>query len=151
MTLKAGYKGLGFECVITGSFGGWSEIDARSLLERNIDNLYQNGPEYWGDIFDPVLNPTGKYPNPYFSDINLNPTSTFWRNGATRLRVRNANLNYSIPKSLTDRLKISNARVMLTALNPLNLYNPFDYKDSDGAWDVYPVLRTFSAGINITL
>jgi hypothetical protein len=151
MTLKAGYKGFSFDCVIAGSFGGWSEIDGRNLLERNIDNLYQNGVSYWGDVYDPTLNPGGKYPNPYFSDISLTPISTFWRKNSFRMRIRNANLNYSVPKSVTDRLKISSARVILTAINPLNLYNPFDYKDSDGAWDIYPVLRTFSVGLNVTL
>lgn len=150
-TIKAGYKGLSFEAVIVGSWGGWSEIDARNALERNIDNLYQNGPKYWNNIYDPTLNPEGTMPNPFFGDISLAPTSTFWRNSSFRLRVRNANLNYSIPKSITERLKISSARVILTALNPLNLYNPFNYKDSEGAWDVYPVLRTFSVGVNVTL
>ncbi|WP_276501020.1 SusC/RagA family TonB-linked outer membrane protein [Terrimonas pollutisoli] len=151
MTLKAGFKGLNFECVIAGSFGGWSEIDGRNLLERNIDNLYQNGVSYWGNIYDPTLNPYGKYPNPYHGDISLTPVSDFWKVNGLRLRMRNANLNYSIPKSITDRLKINSARIVLSALNPLNFYNPFDYKDSDGAWDTYPVLRTYSVGVNVTL
>jgi TonB-linked SusC/RagA family outer membrane protein len=150
-TLKAGYKGISFECVLVGSFGGWSEIDARNLLERNIDNLYQNGPAYWSDIYDPTLNPGGKYPNPYHGDINLTPISEFWKVNSFRLRMRNANLSYTIPKSITERLKINNARVILTALNPFSLYNPYDYKDSEGAWDTYPVLRTYSFGLNITL
>ncbi len=152
MTLKAAYKGFSFDCVLGGSFGGgWSEIDARNTLERNIDNLYQNGPSYWADVYDPNLNPTGKYPNPYYSDISLTPLSNFWKVNSFRLRIRNANLNYSLPKSITDKLHISSARVILTALNPLNLYNPYDYRDSEGAWDTYPVLRTFSVGVNVTL
>jgi TonB-linked SusC/RagA family outer membrane protein len=150
-TLRAGYKGINFECVIAGSFGGWSEIDARSLLQRNILNLYQSGPAYWGDIYDPQLNPSGKYPNPYWSDINTTPVSNFWKVSGFRMRVRNATLSYSLPKAVTNAMKISNARFVLTALNPLNLYNPFDYKDSDGSWDNYPVLRTFSIGVNVGL
>jgi TonB-linked SusC/RagA family outer membrane protein len=150
-TIKAGHKSFAFEAVIVGSWGGWSELDARSVLERNIDNLYQNGPKYWADVYDPVMNPTGKYPNPFWGDFNTAPRSNFWRVNSFRLRVRNASLSYGIPKNILEKAKLSSARVVLTALNPLNLYNPYNYKDSEGAWDIYPVLRTFSVGVNVTL
>jgi TonB-linked SusC/RagA family outer membrane protein len=151
MTLRAGYKSFGFDCVIGGSFGGWSEIDARAPLEGEIVNLNKNGPSYWANIYDPELNPTGNMPNPYWDDINTTPVSNFWKVSSLRLRVINANVNYSLPKRITEFLKISNARVVVSALNPLNLFNPFDYKDPDSGWDNYPVLRTFSFGLNVTL
>ena len=108
MTLRAGYKSFGFDCVIGGSFGGWSEIDARALLEPQISNLNKNGPSYWGNIYDPVINPTGNMPNPYWDDINTTPVSNFWKVSSLRLRVINANVNYSLPKRITEYLKISN-------------------------------------------
>lgn len=151
VTLRAAYKGIGFDCVIGGSFGGWAEIDSRQALESRIADLFQNIPNYWADIYDPELNPNGSLPNPYWEDVSLKPVSNFWRVSSFRLRVINANLNYSVPKKITDFLKITNARVVVTALNPLNLYNPFSYKDPDGAWDVYPALRTISFGLNVTL
>lgn len=150
-TLRAGFKGINFECVIAGSFGGWSEMDARSLLQTNISNLNANGPGYWGDVYDPSLNPTGRYPNPYWDDISLSPVSDFWSVNSLRMRIVNASLSYSLPKRITDLVKISNARFILSVLNPVNLYNPFDYKDPDSGWDNYPVLRTISLGVNVTL
>jgi len=151
VTLKAGYKGFSFDCVIAGSFGGWSEIDGRNRLERNVDNLFQNGPAYWADVYDPELNPDGIYPNPYWEDINLKPVSDFWRVSSFRMRMRNFSVNYTIPRNLTERLKIGSARIVFSGVNPLNLYNPFSYKDSDGSWENYPVLRTYSLGVNVTL
>ena len=150
-TLKASYKGFAFDAVIGGSFGGWSELDARdATLERNISNLYLNGPAYWADIYDPVLNPTGKYPNPFHRAISLQPTSNFWKVSSFRMRLINVNLSYAVPKKVTEFLRISNARVVVTMLNPLNLYNPFGYKDPYNSWEDYPVLRTISTGLNIT-
>jgi TonB-linked SusC/RagA family outer membrane protein len=151
VTLRAAYKGFAFDAVIGGSFGGWAELDARNALESKISELYQNNPSYWADVYDPVLNPTGKYPNPYWEDVSLSPTSTFWKVSSFRMRVINANLNYSLPKKIVDYLKITSARFVISALNPLNLYNPYDYKDPDGSWDVYPALRTISFGLNVTL
>jgi TonB-linked SusC/RagA family outer membrane protein len=152
VTLKAGYKGFSFDCVIAGSFGGWSEIDgtSRKKLNNNIARNFQNRPAYWADIYDLDLNPSGKYPNPHWEAISLSPTSEFWRVSGFRMRMRNFNLNYSLPKKAADAIRVSNARINLTALNPVNFYNPFDYKDAEGAYDIFPNLRTFSLGVNLT-
>lgn len=149
-SVKLGYKGINFEAVLAGSWGGFSEMDARSTLTTNISNLFQNGPSYWGDIYDPVLNPTGKYPNPWWDDISLSPTSDFWQVSSFRMRIVNASVSYTIPKKYTDAIKISNARVVANVLNPLNLFNPFGYRDPEASWDSYPVLRTISFGVNVT-
>lgn len=151
MTLRAQYKSLGFDAVIGGSFGGWSEIDARTALEENTNDLALNGPQYWANIYDPELNPSGTLPNPYWEDINTRYVSNFWKVSSLRLRVINANINYAVPKRITDYLRIQNARIVIAALNPLNLYNPYKYKDPDSGWDNYPALRTISFGLNVTL
>ena len=150
MTLKFGYKSLSFDCVIAGSFGGWSEMD-RNKLNNSINNAYESAPVFWNNIYDPDLNPEGVYPNPYHENISLKPLSSFWEVDGFRMRVRSFSLNYSIPNRLANSLNVSNARVYLSGINPLNLYNPFGYKDSEGAFDTYPVLRTFALGINLSL
>src|SRR5690606_2115206 len=98
----------------------------------------------------PELNPTGYYPNPHWKDISLTPASTFWQVPAFRMNVRSVNLGYTLPDRLTQAAKISNARLFLSAMNPLTLYNPFDYRDATAAYDVYPNLRTYSLGVNVT-
>lgn len=153
MTLKFGYKSLSFDCVIAGSFGGWSEMDRIKLedgVSNDISESYRSVPKFWNDIYDPDLNPTGAFPNPYHEDISLAPLSSFWQVSGFRMRVRSFNLNYNLPEQVAQSLKLSGARVYLSAMNPFNLYNPFDYKDSEGAFDTYPVLRTFALGLNLS-
>ncbi len=153
LTLKAGYKSFAFETVIAGSFGGYAEIGSteRKKLNNDITRVYNNLPEIWGDIYDPEINPTGTMPNPNWENI-YNVSSDFWRVSAFRMRVTSMNLNYSLPKSLVERMKVSNARVYVSALNPFGLYSAFSYKDTYGtAWDAYPNLRTVSFGLNLTL
>ena len=152
ITLKAGYKGLNVDAVIGGSFGGWDEVGERSKLNNSIDRNFTSLPVIWGNIYDPVLNPTGTMPNPNFSDISLSPTSNFWKVNAFRMRMTSFNINYTIPTKIVNKLKISSARVFFSGLNPMNFYNPYSYKDAYGSsWDAYPALRTYSFGMNVTL
>lgn len=151
-TINLGYKNFSFSAVIAGSFGGWSEFDsnARKKLNNSIDRVFENKPAFWGDIYDPELNPGGKYPNPHWEDISLTPASTFWRVPAFRMSIRSANLGYTLPERFIEHVKINNARIFLSMMNPMNLYNPFDYRDATAAYDVYPNLRTYSFGVNVT-
>lgn len=151
ITLKAGYKGISVDAVIAGSFGGWAEIDERKALNVSIARNFTSLPKIWGNIYDPVINPEGVMPNPNFPDINLTPASNFYKVSAFRLRIPSFNVSYSLPKSLLEKVKINNARVFLSALNPAILYNPYSYKGPEGAWDAYPNLMTFSLGVNLTL
>lgn len=148
-TIRMGYKGFQFNAVLTGSFGGWAEFDARERLTTNISQLFQNGVAYWADIYDPQLNPNGKYPNPNWNTISTTPTSSFWQVSAFRMRVANAALSYNLPKSIVQKAKMQSAKVILTVLNPVELFNPFGYKSTMGSWDTYPSLRTYSLGVNV--
>lgn len=151
-TINLGYKSLSFSMVIAGSFGGWSEYDsnARKKLNNSISRVYESKPAFWGDIYDPDLNPDGKYPNPHWEEISLDPASTFWQVPAFRMSIQSANLGYTLPGRFLQYAKISNARLFFSAMNPLTLYNPFDYRDASVAYDVYPNLRTYSFGVNVT-
>lgn len=153
LTLRAGYKNISFETVIAGSFGGYSEISSseRKKMNNDITRVYNNLPVIWGDIYDPELNPTGTMPNPHWEDI-YDVSSRFWEVSSFRMRVASMNLGYTLPKSLVERMKVANARVYVTALNPFGLYQAFSYKDTYGtSWDSFPNLRTFSFGLNLTL
>lgn len=151
-TLRFGYKSFGFDAVITASWGGWSEIDgaSRKKMNNDISRVYQSRPEFWKDIYDPQMNPAGRFPNPHWEDISLNPTSQFWQVSSFRMRMRNFNLNYTLPKSVTEALRITNARFNLTALNPIDFFNPYSYKSPEGSFDIFPNLRTFAVGVNVT-
>ncbi len=152
-TLKLGYKNVSLVAVVTASFGGgWNEVDSqtRKTMNSAINDGIDNRPFIWNDIYDPVLNPNGSMPNPYSEALNLSPTSTFWQRSATSIAMRNINLGYALSEKHTKALGISSLRLNLTALNPFILYNPFDYKNPNGAYDIYPALATYSLGLNIS-
>lgn len=151
-TLKFAYKSFSLNTVVNASFGGgWSEIDGqtRKPLFNQISRNFDNRPEIWNNIYDPELNPNGTMPNPYWSEINMIPTSTFWSRDPFRIECRNITLAYALPEKGLIALNISNCKLNLVVLNPFNLYNPFGYKDPSGAYDTYPALRTISLGLNV--
>lgn len=151
MTIRAGYKSFNFESVIGGSFGGWAEHDGtlRKKLSNSIDRNYYSLPSIWNNIYDPQLNPSGTMPNPNWEAISLSKTSNFWKVSAFRMRMVNANLSYTLPKRFIEKVKISNARVYCSVVNPFSFYNPFDYRAADQTWEAYPTLRTVSFGLNV--
>ena len=151
-TLKLGYKGFTLNAVVGASFGGgWSEIDsnARKALKGTIASNTVNKPAIWNDIYDPILNPTGTMPNPNFSAINMDPSSSFWRVDSFRLDCRNITLAYTLPEKALSAMNLSSCKFNVVGLNPFNLYNPYSYKAVNGAYDVYPTLRTISLGLNV--
>ncbi|MFV8326641.1 SusC/RagA family TonB-linked outer membrane protein [Flavobacterium sp. ZS1P14] len=151
-TLKLGYKGFSLNAVVGASFGGgFSEIDSatRKPLKSSINTNTVNRPVIWNNIYDPILNPEGTMPNPAFEAINLTPTSTFWQVNAFRMECRNISLAYAFSEKALNAMHLSTCKLNLIALNPFNLYNPFSYKNPNGAYDVYPTLRTISLGVNV--
>ncbi|MEO6520958.1 MAG: SusC/RagA family TonB-linked outer membrane protein [Mucilaginibacter sp.] len=108
-----------------------------------------NQPVFWADHWTPS-NPDATYPR---ADAPLlSENSTFWIRSGTRLYINNASLSYNLPKAWGDRLKIPNLRLVLTGENLWAIINPFDYKDvRTDKISTYPMVRTFSLGVNLTL
>ena len=145
------YKRLSFSFALGGSFGGQDllESGARSWGTSAQVNAKTNLPVNLVDHWT-VDNPNAMYPAPAYRAQN-GYDSDFWFVSSFNMSVRTLNISYDIPKTVTEKLNINGARIYVTATNPLNLYNPYSYKQYSGAFDVYPTLRTFSAGINLNL
>nr|WP_315197565.1 SusC/RagA family TonB-linked outer membrane protein [uncultured Flavobacterium sp.] len=157
-TLRLYYKGFSLNAVVNANFGGgWASIPDRggmtaSSTEININNIQQNLPAFWADVFDPVNNPNGKYPlqGTHSAAVASNSVeSSFWSVDPFRISCRNINLSYSLPQVALNAIKISSCRMIVTALNPFNLYNPYSYRDVSGSFANYPTLRTISLGLNV--
>ncbi|MDT0677580.1 SusC/RagA family TonB-linked outer membrane protein [Autumnicola musiva] len=148
-TIRLGYKNFSFNATLGMSWGGFDAIDARDIeITPEIDQSFQSVPRIWNDVYNPETNPDGTMPNPYYNDINGVP-SEFWRVSSFRFTMPNLNVGYSVPEEIVQKFNLSALSVRFTALNPINFYNPFSYKSATGSWDGYPVLRTFSLGLNL--
>ncbi|MBD2755737.1 SusC/RagA family TonB-linked outer membrane protein [Spirosoma validum] len=140
------YKNFSLAAVISGSFGGQDAVEGTA---RSQATATSNRPAFWADHWTPE-NPNATYPSPYYKDT-YTVSSDYWFRSSTQVSVRNVNLSYGLPSRLTSKLGMSNVRVYMVATNPLNLYNPYDYKSYSGTYDAYPVLRSFSLGLNLGL
>ncbi|MDO3695293.1 SusC/RagA family TonB-linked outer membrane protein [Wenyingzhuangia sp. chi5] len=160
--IRLAYKGLSLRTVLSVNWGGYREVgSAKDPFDSYlIGGNYENRPAFWANMYHPTLNPNGNIPN-LLSRVNrsvgnseggINTVrSNFWRVSSFNLLMRNINLSYTIPKKYVEKAGISTCRVNLVAMNPFILYNP--YKDYGltpyGSYNNYPVLSTYSLGINI--
>ncbi|MEN3323133.1 SusC/RagA family TonB-linked outer membrane protein [Mariniflexile soesokkakense] len=160
--IKLGYKGLSLNTVLSVNWGGYREVgSAKTPFTSNlITGNYQNRPAFWSNMYHEELNPSGTIPNlsreinggTQGSEGGINTVSSkFWQVSSFSLLMRNINLSYALPKSLTEKVGVSSFRLNLVAMNPFILFNPYkDYGLSPyGGYDSYPVLKTYSLGVNI--
>ena len=91
---------------------------------------------------------------------NNNAVSSRWVESASYFRIRNITLGYRLPRALSDRIKIQNARIyagvqnLFTSTKYLG-YNPevSGYENAlTGGVDYgsYPLARTYTIGLNLT-
>ncbi len=98
--------------------------------------------------------PNADYPRlTYGWNSNNMQSSTFWLKNGAYIRLKTLDFGYTIPSSLTRKFHCSKIRVYFTGTNLLT-WSAFDLWDpelasSDGK--TYPLSKTFSLGINVTL
>lgn len=141
----------GTQGVFRGPAGG--PMHAGALVEH-ID--------YWRDDTSPLgANPDAYFPKPYAQYIGQNgknfsqPNDRFMQNGAY-LRLKNLQVGYTFPSTLTEKVFISNARIYLSGENLLTFTDLlfFDPEAFAGRWygagDAYPLNKSYSMGLNVT-
>ena len=104
-------------------------------------------------MYDPELNPNGVYPrivgNSWY-ESGAGNTSFWMRNGAY-LRLKNLNIGYDLPKSILRPLGITHAQVFANATNLFCISDVTEFLDPEQKYyDSYPLMRTFSFGLNFS-
>lgn len=137
------YKGFDLNVYLFARVGQWASSDYYGKYRRNGQN---NNPrvDYWTPE-----NPTNAFPSPHATDTyNYITTTTLYE--SSYLKVRNITLGYTLPKVLTEKIKVENLRIYLSGKN---LYSISDFKDfdpeSEGITD-QPLNRLYVGGINVT-
>lgn len=160
-----GYKDFDFNCFFQGSARSSFFIDPlritpfaqpydpdkelggkqanNALLQVIADNHWseanQNMYAFWPRLSDTAIN-------------NNNQSSTWWLRDGTFLRMKSAEIGYTLPKKLTSKAKLENLRIYVSGTN---LFNISKFK----IWDTemgnnglgYPVQRVFNIGIQLSL
>ncbi|WP_262248970.1 SusC/RagA family TonB-linked outer membrane protein [Parapedobacter soli] len=127
----------------------------------NANRIYQEGMAVAQNQTTAVLdrwNGEGSstvMPRAVFNDPNKNTrvSDRFLEDGSY-LRVKNVTLGYTLPNALSHKARISAVRLYVSAHNlwTITTYSGFDPEVPANGIDlnVYPVMRTLSAGINLS-
>jgi TonB-linked SusC/RagA family outer membrane protein len=145
-SVGARWKGFSLDMVLAGAFGGQALVEGNA---RKQAKSTENRPAFWADHWRED-NTDAAYPNPYYND-SYEVASEFWFRSATSFRMRSFNLSYTLPKSISDKMGGATSKIFLNGTNPFNFYNPYNYKDPASSYDVYPNLKTFNLGLNLSL
>ena len=160
-TYRAEWKGLDFSVFVqgVGKRQQWVRGEIVEAFHNNNEGpVFQQHLDRWTPV-----NTDATYPRLTVGSESVNNAarSNFWIYDAKYLRVKNAQIGYTLPSALISKIKVSNARIYLTGLN-LFTFSPFDIgldpevnADLNGGGNassgrVYPVSRVFSAGLDIT-
>ena len=166
LNMNASWKGFDFNVLFQGSalFSVFTKVDDiwgygrnPTLWEKYLDRWHTEDPT--ADPHDPAtVWIQGKY-----EALKTNQTGTTdnlitseWRFDASYLRIKSVELGYTLPVSVTRKIKIDNIRIYL---NVFNLYTfcgkdvrGMDPEREEGSYVAdltYPLLRSFNFGFNI--
>ena len=153
ITLGANYKNFDF----TAFFQGVRGVD--NFINLNLGFPYRNGAgvtkDWLTDSWTPE-NPNAKYPrlttsSGYPQNFQV---SDFWLRDASYLRLKNIQIGYVLPGTLTGRIGISKLRIFANAQNFLT-FTKFKVGDPERSATneniiQYPIAKVATAGLNIT-
>ncbi len=150
----------------------WQGIGKRDFAPQPLDSYF------WGSasfaqvtVFEQHLDywtperPNAYYPNPYSSAVGpirsyVNKTQTVsdrYLQNAAYLRLKNVTVNYLLPSSLINKVRLSKVNVFVTGENlftATKLTEMFDPETlaslANGTGKMYPLSKVFSFGLNIT-
>ncbi|MCD8273939.1 MAG: hypothetical protein LUC96_02980 [Alistipes sp.] len=95
--------------------------------------------------------PHAEFPrNDTQSNTNNEQASTFWQRDASYLRLKNATIGYTFPRSVVRKIRIENLRLYLSGVNLLTFskFKMFDPELGDGQGAGYPPTTVVNFGIN---
>ena len=166
-------------CVLPKLFGGfstmfrWKDFDASFTFDYQLggkvwDSRYQNlmavpadaqgiGRNFhkdWAKAWSPN-NTDSNIPRWQFGDQYAASSSDRWLTNASYLNFQSFNVGYTIPKSLTQKIKISTIRIYCAGENLIfwsarKGLDPRYSFDGNTAVNVYSPVRTISGGIQLT-
>lgn len=104
-------------------------------------------------VYDPEFNQGGIYPritgNNWY-ESGAGNTSYWMRNGAY-LRLKNLNIGYDLPMVILRPLGITHAQIFANATNLFSISSVTEFLDPEQEfYDSYPLMRTFSFGLNFS-
>ncbi|MDE7386672.1 MAG: TonB-dependent receptor [Muribaculaceae bacterium] len=98
-------------------------------------------------------NTNASYPRLSHSPLAMNYSrSDFWKRNGAYLRLKNATIGYTIPKRVTKKACIENARFFVSGMNLFTItdYKYLDPESGNYTWSFYPQQRTVTFGLDLS-
>jgi TonB-linked SusC/RagA family outer membrane protein len=134
-------------------------VGGRTIQVNDLINSGSNATGYVNqfsqDAYTPATAATALYPRTSIADrANNTANSTFWLRDGDYVRLKTAELGYTIPANALKRLKIKTARIYLSGFNLFTWSKvndlPIDPEiPTAGYGSNYPYVKTFSGGISV--
>lgn len=152
ISMGASYKGFDLSLLIQGA--------ARASFPKNweIQNPFsntQNALAHHWNYWTPLTAGDAEYINRFFMDWKNNEPSggrsTFSVGSGSYVRLKSAQIGYTLPDRMAQRIKVSNVRFFVTGLN-LFILSEEPYLDPDNRQyrgGNMPPTRNFDCGVNI--
>jgi outer membrane receptor protein involved in Fe transport len=143
-----GFKGLELSFLLQGS------ERTNQYLSNETAWPFFNGGNALKENFDrwTPATPNGKQPRVTLNTGSPNyQTSSFWIKDASYLRLRSVELAYSIPKNISNKMRLQGLRVYANANNVFTIseIKNFDPENSNPRGWAYPQLRVFNFGATV--
>jgi len=136
------YKGFDLNVLVVARVGQWISSDYYAKFVRS-GSSNSAIVDYWTPE-----NPTNDYPRPN-ATRTLNYVTTLTERQASFAKIRNVTLGYTLPKALTGKIGIDNARFYVSGKNLYTLSSLKDFDpEGEGVID-RPLNRVFVVGVNV--
>ncbi|QPH40840.1 SusC/RagA family TonB-linked outer membrane protein [Pedobacter endophyticus] len=149
LNLSFNYKGFDLKALLQGVANREIMIDPTSQLALNNNTGYvldYTTENRW----TPQNQENATLPRLTLgTNVNNNQTSTFWSKNGNYLRLKNVELGYSLPRQLTNKLKIKSLRFFVNSYNLLTI-SQLDF-DPESYLSGFPNQRVINGGVSLTL
>lgn len=144
------WKHFDFETMITGVGKVVTFYNGRLAIPFNAAGEGGTPLTWHLDYWTPE-NPNARFPRLLPSPGSNEKVSDFWTVNGAYARIKYIQIGYNLPVSQTGRIKLKGVRIYVNAQNPFTITNmQVGDPESKGDQTTYPVMKMYTAGLNIT-
>ena len=150
VTMGLSWKGFDFSAFFQGTGKRNIMLYSRSIVPF-VDSWRQPweiNQDYWT-----ASNTNARFPRLYAGGTQNTRVSSHWIQDAAYIRLKNLQVGYTLPRSLTEKIKISKARIFFTGEDLFTAtkmwYKYYDPEDPNNVSFNYPFYRSFAVGLNV--
>ena len=129
---------------------GGSQVYGSDGSILSLGNFYEEVAENRWTEWNP--DPNAKYPRMWMSAFDNNKQqSSYWWRDMSYIRLKNAEIGYSLPKELIQKIGLSTIRFYIQGVNLLTFsgFKLWDPELNTGTGGLYPQMRTAAIGMNV--